>query len=75
MGNFSFGMDLFEDSKYDVVVSQYPFNVHPGQRMYFKVDVKSNDRDLVAFLDECWVTPSTNPRDQTRYTIIEKGYV
>ena len=32
-------MDLYEDSKYDVVVSQYPFNVYPGQRIFLKVDV------------------------------------
>ena len=68
-------MDFYEDSKYDVVVSQYPLNVHFGQTIFLKVDVKSNDRELVVFLDECWATPSTNPRDQTRYTIIEKGLV
>ena len=73
VGNFTFEMDMFEDPKYDIVVSQYPINVRPDQTMYFQVNVKSRDRRLVAFLEECWVTPTTNPRDQTRYTIIERG--
>lgn len=73
VGNFTFEMDMFKDPKYDIVVSQYPINVHPGQTMYFQVNVKSPDRSLVAFLEECWVTPTTNPRDQIRYTIIEHG--
>ncbi|XP_044180269.1 uncharacterized protein LOC114951964 isoform X3 [Acropora millepora] len=72
-GNFTFEMDMYEDPKYNVAINQYPVNVIPGQMMYFRVDVKSGDTKLLAFLEECWVTPTANPRDQTRYVIIERG--
>ena len=73
MGNFTFEMDMYEDPKYNVAINQYPVNVIPGQMMYFRVDVNSGDTKLLAFLEECWVTPTANPRDQTRYVIIERG--
>ncbi|XP_067044892.1 uncharacterized protein [Acropora muricata] len=73
MGNFTFEMDMYEDPKYNVAINQYPVNVIPGQMLYFRVDVNSGDTKLLAFLEECWVTPTANPRDQTRYVIIERG--
>ncbi|XP_068685203.1 uncharacterized protein [Montipora foliosa] len=73
MGNFTFEMDMFEDPDYDVVINQYPLDVLLGQTMYLQVDVKSRDTSLLAFLEECWVTPTPNPRDPTRYTIIQHG--
>ena len=75
VGNFTFEMDMFEDPKYDTAVQQYPVTVYPGQPMYFQVNVKSRDRNLLTFLEKCWVTPTTNPGDKTRHTIIEQGYV
>ena len=73
VGNFTFEMDMFKDPKYDVVVNQYPVTLHSGQRMYFQVNVKSRDRSLLSFLEECWVTPTPEPRDQTRHVLIKQG--
>jgi len=75
VGNFTFEMDMFKDPKYDIVVNQYPVTVHSGQRMYFQVNVKSRDRSLLTFLEECWVTPTPDPRDQTTHILIKQGYV
>ncbi|KAL9964298.1 hypothetical protein ACROYT_G027919 [Oculina patagonica] len=73
VGNFTFEMDMFKDPKYDIVVNQYPVTVPSGQPMYLQVNVKSRDRSLLTFLEECWVTPTPDPRDQTRHTLIEEG--
>ena len=75
VGNFTFEMNMFEDSKYNIEVKQYPLVVYPGQPMYLQVNVQALDRNLLTFLEECWVTPSTDPRDKTRHTIIQHGYV
>ncbi|PFX28983.1 uncharacterized protein LOC111325548 [Stylophora pistillata] len=73
VGNFTFAMNMFEDPKYNLEVKQYPAVVYPGQPMYFQVKVRALDRNLLTFLEECWVTPSTDPGDKTRHTIIQHG--
>lgn len=73
VGNFTFEMNMFEDSKYNLEVKQYPVVVYPGKPMYLQVNVRALDRNLLTFLEECWVTPSTDPRDKTRHTIIQHG--
>ena len=72
-GNFTFEMDLFKDPGYDIVVDQYPVIVHSGQLMYFQVTVKSHDRKLLTFLEECWVTPTPDPLDETIHILIKQG--
>lgn len=73
VGNFTFKMDMFKDPKYAIVVNQYPVTVHSGQPMYLQVNVKSRDRSLLTFLEECWVTPTPDPGDQTTHIIIKQG--
>jgi len=73
VGNFTFEMDMFKDPEYDIVVNQYPVTVQPGQLMYFKVNVKSRDRRLLTFLEECWVTPTPDPSDKTKHILIKQG--
>lgn len=73
VGNFTFEMDMFKDPEYDIVVNQYPVTVQTGQAMYFKVNVKSRDRSLLTFLEECWVTPTPDPSDKTKHILIKQG--
>ena len=66
---------MFKDSQYELVVTEYPAHVYPGQPIHFQVNVESRDRSLLIFLDECWVTPTSNSRDKTRATLIKDGWV
>lgn len=73
-GNFTFLMDLFKTKDYKETVDRYPYLVNLGQKMFFKLEVKSKDSKLVLFVKNAMATPSTDPKDNA-YVFIEDGCI
>ena len=54
--------------------SEFPIDVNLRKQLYFQLEVKSNDSDLVMFIDSCKATPSIKPHAKPEYVFINGGY-
>lgn len=47
-----------------------------GEPVFVEVFVlKHEDKDLELVLNDCWATPSPDPHDELRWTLLHRGYI
>lgn len=72
-GNFTFLMDMYKTGEYKDAVDAYPYEVLLGQKLFFKVEVKSKDSKLVLFIKTAKATPTAEFNNNDNYVFIEDG--
>ena len=75
-GNFTFLFNMFHTSSFlrPYKDSEFPIDVNLRKQLYLQLEVKSNDSDLVMFIDSCKATPSIKPHAKPEYVFINGGY-
>ncbi|KAJ7377446.1 hypothetical protein OS493_029349 [Desmophyllum pertusum] len=74
-GNFTFMMDLYRTPTYHTPYSRddYPITVTLQDQLFIQIAVKSNQSNLVVFIDTCKATPSTDPYSVPQYIFMQRG--
>ncbi|XP_042343267.1 zona pellucida sperm-binding protein 4-like [Plectropomus leopardus] len=75
-GKLRIEMRFAKDSNYKAFYSSRdpPTVTELGQPVYVEVFVlKHEDNNVVLLLDDCWATPTENPRDPQRWNLLVKG--
>ena len=73
-GKFDFKIDMYQTDKYISSYSNFPVKVHVGERIFLQVKLRSNNTDLLLFVDNCKATPTVDPNDPSAYPLIKDGY-
>ena len=74
-GTFNFLFNMFRSVSFlqPYADSEYPVDVKLRQRLYFQLQVRCNDSDLVLFVDMCKATPSARSDAKPEYAFITNG--
>ena len=72
-GEFDLQMELFRDSTFvdQYTHEEFPVTIPLNQRLYFQLNVDSEDRSLSIIADTCFATPTRMPSTKDRYVVIE----
>lgn len=79
MGKFEVDFKLFQDSQFmnewKPAMSDGPVEIAKGQRIHIQMALTSIVSDVASKLvvDECWGTPTNNPKAEIAYTLIQTG--
>lgn len=73
-----FTLIILADSSYRTFYSsrEPPTVTELGQPVYVDVFVlKHEDKDLTLLLQDCWATPTENPHDRQRWSLLVRGWI
>ncbi|XP_071494246.1 ZP domain-containing protein-like [Diadema antillarum] len=70
-GEFTITMERYTSSSFNYLADDSAM-VQLGLPLYFGVKLVAYS-DLTLFIDTCWATPTANPLDAIRYSVIENG--
>lgn len=79
MGKFEVDFKLFQDSQFmnewRPAIADGPVEIAKGQRIYIQMALTSivSDQASKLVVDECWGTPTNNPKADIAYTLIQTG--
>ncbi|XP_043532334.1 alpha-tectorin [Chiloscyllium plagiosum] len=73
-GSFITKMALYKNSSYKFPYREGEVTLTTRDVLYIGVFVEGADSThLILIINQCWATPSRNPKDRLRYMIIEQG--
>ena len=68
-------MDFFKSEKFEEAYEDkaYPVEVQLSKNIYFKTAVGNVGQKLSLFIEECYATPTMDPKHELQYTLIGNG--
>ena len=70
-GRFSVSLLMHTSQEFNSSITSYPVAVTLNQRTYFEARIGSNDTDIIALIEKCSASPTTNRNDPSSYTLVE----
>ncbi len=67
-------MSMFKDKTFTTMQSIFPATVKLDQRLYFEVQVGTNDTNLVLLIERCSATPTTDRNHVSSYDLINERF-
>ena len=62
---------MHTSQEFNSSVSKYPAVVTLNQRIHFEARIGSNDTDIIALIEKCSASPTTNRDDPSSYALIQ----
>ena len=69
-GQFSVSLSMHQSNAFNSVVNSFPAAVTLGARVYFEAAIGSNDSNIVALIEKCSASPTTNKNHASSYSLI-----
>ncbi|EDO42853.1 predicted protein [Nematostella vectensis] len=74
LGNFTYEMSLLKgDNAESDEITEFPHVVDLNAFLNIRASIKSNDSQLSLFIDNCWATPTSDPKYKNQHKIITTG--
>ena len=70
-GTFTVSLSMYKDSAFTTRQNIFPAAVKLDQRLYFEVQVGTNDANLVLLIEKCSATPTTDRNHASSYDLIK----
>ena len=70
LGAMHLSAGIFKDQMFEELANPLSIMVVPAE-IYFGISMDSWDTSFTVMLEKCWVTPTSNPRDDLKYIFID----
>ena len=67
-------INIFHDRTFTYPYPPGPITLAVGSDVHVQMTVPGNDPNLRVVLDDCYITPSSDPNDHARFYLIHEGY-
>lgn len=74
-GSFSVSLKMYNTSDFNATVHSYPAVIPLGDRVYLEARVGTNDTSIVALIEKCSASPTTNKNHPSSHEIIKERSV